>query len=116
MGDQMNQITIYIGLNDAQTGLQKYDTEKYLSILKKVCYNYHLAFSVHRIEGGYFHENGTYVEETTLALLLLDTPKETVMEIARDLCAFFNQESVMVTTSPCSVVFVKESIWEHESS
>ena len=31
------QSTIYIGLNDMDTGLQKYDTEKYMSILKNVC-------------------------------------------------------------------------------
>lgn len=110
----MTQSTIYIGLNDSETGVQKYDTEKYLSLLKKVCHNFHVAFSVHRIEGGYFHENGTYVEETTLALLLMDTPEETVMNIAKDLCAFFHQESVMVTTSPCSAVFVKDDIWNED--
>lgn len=114
MNEQTIQTTIYIGLNDMQTGVQKYDTEKYLSILKKVCHSFGVAFSVHRIEGGYFHENGDYVEETTLALLLMDTPQETVMEIARDLCAFFHQESVMVTSSPCSVVFVKDDIWSED--
>lgn len=115
MSSQMTQATIYIGLNDSRTGVQKFDTEKYLSILKKVCHSYRLAFSVHRIEGGYFHENGDYVEETTLVLTLLDAQEETVMEIAKDLCAFFKQESVMVTFSPCSVVFVKEDIWDSKA-
>ncbi len=104
------QSTVYIGLNDSETGVQKFGTEKYLSILKNVCQNYKVAFSVHRIEGGYFHENGMYVEETTLALMLMNTPQETVYEIAKDLCAFFNQESVMVTSSPCFAVFIKDSI------
>ncbi len=112
----MTQTTIYIGLNDSETGHQKFDTNKYLSILKMACRNFHLAFSVHIIEGGYFHENGNYTEETTLALMLMDTPEDVVMEIAKDLCAFFNQESVMVTSSPCSVVFVKEGIWNKEDS
>ena len=111
MKDKTIQSTIYIGLNDSQTGVQKFNTEKYISILKNVCHSFKVAFSVHRIEGGYFHENGTYVEETTLALMLMDTPEETVVEIAKDLCAFFNQESVMVTSSPCSVVFVKDDVW-----
>lgn len=114
MNNQMMQRTIYVGLNDAETGVQKYDTEKYVSILKKVCKNFHVAFSVHKIDGGYFHEDGRYVEETTLALLLLGTPKATVLEIAKDLCAFFNQESVMVTSSPCSTIFVKDGIWTEE--
>ena len=111
MNNQTIQTTIYIGLNDGKTGQQKFDTKKYLSILKNVCHSFRVAFSVHRIEGGYFHENGTYVEETTLALMLMDVPQDTVTEIAKDLCAFFHQESVMVTSAPCSVVFVKDDIW-----
>lgn len=104
------QSTIYIGLNDAEMGLQKFDTEKYVSVLKNVCRSYQVAFSVHKINGGYFHEDGRYTEENTLALMLLDVPEKVVQEIAKDLCAFFHQESVMVTTAPCSVVFVKESL------
>ncbi len=107
---EQKQYTIYIGLNDAETGEQKFTTEKYLSILKNVCRGYRVAFSLHTIHGGYFHEDGRYTEENTLSLLLLGVPDETVTEIAKDLCAFFHQESVMVTASPCSVVFVKESL------
>ncbi len=110
MNGQTLQSTIYIGLNDADTGEQKFRTEKYISILKGVCQSYHVAFSMHLINGGYFHEDGRYTEENTLTLMLLDVSKETVMEIAKDLCAFFHQESVMVTTSPCSVVFVKDRL------
>ena len=110
MKEQTLQSTIYIGLNDADTGEQKFRTEKYISILKGVCQSYHVAFSMHLISGGYFHEDGRYTEENTLSLMLLGVPQETVIEIAKDLCAFFHQESVMVTTSPCSVVFVKESL------
>ena len=104
------QSTIYIGLNDADTRDQKFTTEKYISILKNVCRSYQVAFSVHQIHGGYFHEDGRYTEENTLSLMLLGVPQETVVEIAKDLCAFFHQESVMVTTSPCTVDFVKESL------
>ena len=110
MNGQTMQSTIYIGLNDAETGVQRFETEKYVSILKKVCRSYQVAFSMHRLGGGYFHEDGRYTEENTLALMLMDVPQETVTEIAKDLCAFFRQESVMVTSSPCSVVFVKESL------
>ena len=110
MNGKTTQSTIYIGLNDADTGAQKFDTEKYLSILKNVCRNYQVPFSVHRIDGGYFHEDGRYAEENTLSLMLMDVPEETVLEIAKDLCAFFHQESVLVTSSPCSAVFVKEQL------
>ncbi len=114
MEDKMMQTTIYVGLNDRETKVQKFDTDKYMSILKTICRTFRVAFSVNIIEGGFFHENGTYTEETTLRLVLMDTPEEIVMEIAKDLCAFFNQESVLVTSAPCSAVFVKEEIWDHK--
>ncbi|MBR3357007.1 MAG: hypothetical protein IKG46_04180 [Solobacterium sp.] len=104
------QSTIYIGLNDKDTGVQKFDTEKYLSILKSVCRSYGTAFSIHILNGGYFHEDGRYVEETTLALMLMGAEESLVTEIARDLCVFFHQESVMVTKSPCSAVFISGDI------
>ena len=52
----------------------------------------------------------TYVEEKTLALLMIDVDEGIVREIAKDLCAFFRQESVMVTSSPVDVVFVRETV------
>ena len=110
MKTKTNQASIYIGLNDSETGVQKFATEKYLSILKNVCRSYRVAFSVQVINGGYFHEDGRYTEENTLVLTLLNIEEKTVIEIAKDLCAFFNQESVMVTSAPSSVIFVKEKI------
>ena len=56
MSEQTVQRTIYVGLNDADSGEQQFGTEKYVSILKNVCRNYKVAFSVHQINGGYFHE------------------------------------------------------------
>lgn len=106
----MRQTSIYVGLNDAGTHWQEHDTTKYLSILKTVCHAYRVAFSVHTVDGGYFHDDGSYVEETTLVLTLLEAPKETIEEIAKDLCSFFHQESVMVTDSAAEVYFVREEL------
>lgn len=104
------QATIYIGLNDSVTHEQKFDTEKYTSILKGICKSYKLSFSMDRISGGYFHEDGTYVEENSLALMFLGVDVETVREVAKDLCVFFNQESVMVTYEDVEVEYISESI------
>ena len=41
---------------------------------------------------------------------LIDVPEQIVTDLAKDLCAFFHQESVMVTSSPTSVVFIKETL------
>ena len=104
------QTTIYVGLNDSETGVQKFGTEKYLSILKNVCRSYRVAFSVQLINGGYFHEDGHYTEENSLRLTLMNVPEQEVMEIAKDLCVFFNQESVMVSSLTTSTIFVNEKL------
>ena len=93
----MVETRIYVGLNDKDIREQRHDTEKYKSILKTVCKSYRTAFSLQVIEGGYFHDDGGWTEENTLVVILIDVPKGTVYEIAKDLCAFFNQESVLIT-------------------
>ena len=107
----MTETKIYVGLNDGETKKQIYETKKYLSLLKNVCKSYNVAFSVEIDEGGYFHENGEYTEETSLVLILIDADKSVVKEIANDLCTFFNQESVLVTENKIAGYFIgKEEI------
>ena len=73
--------------------------------------DYEVAFSFHVINGGYIHHDGSYTDENTLELTLLNVTEEKVMEIARDLCAFFRQESVMVVYNNIDkVVFVEEKL------
>ena len=106
----MTETKIYVGLNDSETRVQMYDTEKYISILKDVCRNYHVGFSVSAGQGGYFFEDGSYVQETTLVLSLLDADVDTVNEIAKDLCVFFRQESVLITENKVRSYFIKEKL------
>jgi hypothetical protein len=105
----MTEITISVGLNDAVTKQQKYDTKMYVDIMKFVCQSYHVAFSYIVSDGGYFHENGDYVQEKTLVLCLLDPEKGIVDAIAKDLCTFFHQESVLITESKVRAYFIKEN-------
>ena len=62
------------------------------------------------IEGGYVHESGEYTQETTLVLTLFDIKREDIDNIAKDLCAFFHQESVLVATGEVEVYSVSETI------
>ena len=106
----MIETRIYVGLNDSDTLSQKYSTEKYTNILKSVCRAYKVPFSFSAIEGGYMHENGEYTQEKTLVISLIDVPKETVSEIAKDLCVFFHQESVLITEDRIRAYFVNDKI------
>ena len=106
----MRETRIYIGLNDKDTLHQKFETARYISILQQVCRSYHAAFSFQLAEGGYFHENGEYTQEKTLVLSLMDTDPALADEIAKDLCVFFNQESVLVTESAAEVRYISEKL------
>ncbi len=101
---------IYVGLNDAVTLQQEFETEKYIRILKNVCRSYHVAFSFVVEQGGYVHEDGEYTQETSLVLSLIDVESENVNEIAKDLCVFFHQESVMITESEVRTYFINEKL------
>ena len=94
---QMIETRLYVGLNDSETKEQIFETEQYLQQLKNLCFTYHVPFSVGIEEGGYFHDNGDYVEEKTLVLTLIDAEKDTIQKIAEDLCALFHQETVLLT-------------------
>jgi hypothetical protein len=104
----MTEITISVGLNDAATKRQEYQTEMYVDVMKHVCQSYKVPFSFIVSDGGYCHENGDYTQEKTLVLCLLD-PREGVADaIARDLCVFFHQESVLITESKVRAYYIKE--------
>ena len=90
---------VYIGLNDGDAKEQRFDTDRYVSIMKRVCAQYGTPFSFNIMAGGYVHDNGEYTEEITIVITFIDVPQKTVNEIAEDLCVFFRQESVLITTS-----------------
>ena len=105
----MVETKVYVGLNDAVTKQQIFETEKYISVLQHVCLAYGVSYSFSILEGGYIHKNGDVSRETTLLLNLIDIKRETVDAIARDLCAFFHQESVLITRGHVGSYFIKSN-------
>ena len=106
----MVESKIYIGLNDVATNTQLFENEKYIRILRNVCYSYRVPFSFAMQEGGYIYESGDYARETSLVLTLIDADRAVVDDIARDLCVFFHQESVLVTESQIQAHFIREAL------
>ena len=96
----MFEARIYVGLNDKDSREQRYNTEKCKSVLKEVCKSYQAPFSLQVIEGGYYHDDGSLVEENTLLVTLIGVPRRKVYRIAKELCTCFRQESVMITGNP----------------
>lgn len=112
----MIETTIYVGLNDADTKKQKFETERYLTVLKRVCAEYRVPFSFHLVQGGYLHDDGEYTEENTIELSFIEVPQETIDLIAEDLCTFFHQESVFVTTEHIKAYTIRDKVRDSISS
>ena len=93
----MLEARIYVGLHDKDSHEQRHDTETCKSVLKEVCKSYQTPFSLQVIEGGYYHDDGTWVEENTLLVTLIGAPRIKIYRIAKELCNVFNQESVLIT-------------------
>jgi hypothetical protein len=107
---EMKKTDIYVGLNDQDTKVQKFETEKYVSVLKRLCIAYKVPFSFTLIDGGYIHDSGEYTQEKTLVLTLIDADKNIIEEIAKDLCVFFHQESVLVTVGEIEAYSISEQL------
>ena len=60
-----------------------FGNEKYVRVLRNVCYSYRVPFSFHVQEGEYICENGEYVRETSLGVTLIDVEKAVVGDIAK---------------------------------
>ncbi len=106
----MIETKIYVGLNDSETMKQEYETARYIRVLKTVCNSYHVPFSFSLSQGGYMHEDGRYVEELTLVLSLIDVDNRIINEIAKDLCVFFHQESVLITEDRVRAYYIDSSL------
>lgn len=76
--------------------------------MKRACVQYGVPFSFDVINGGYIHDDGEYTEENTIVLTFIDVSQETIDEIAKDLCVFFRQESVLITTSAIQARTIRE--------
>lgn len=106
----LEETQVYIGLNDRETREQLLETNSYVSILKRICRGFGVAFSLDIVEGGYIHDDGEYTEETSIVLTFIDVPAETVDRIAKELCALFHQESVLITTDRVRVRSVRNEL------
>lgn len=101
---------ICVGLNDAETEVQLHATEKYAGVVDYVCRNNGICYTMHTARGGYRMDNGDYVSENSLDIVLMGARQETVDELAEELCALFGQESVLVLHEKCEMYFLSQNL------
>ena len=109
-GSSKKRYTITVGLKDKDEKIQKVQTEKILRLVHNCCKGYGMAFSSYLQDGGYIHDNGEYVLEKSVCIVFIDPNESLVEEVGKDLCAFLNQESVIVTVDEVECYFISSSI------
>lgn len=102
----MNKFTIYLGLNDKDTKLQKYDIIEAYKIVTNFLSKKVDGATIYHAQGVYYHTNGDPVIETTLRIELIDVERRDVQEIVSNLKVLFNQESVLLQTENVNCRFV----------
>ena len=102
----MDKKTLYVGLNDKDTKLQRIDTMEATKIATNIICNYADGCTIYNAAGIYKHENGELVIENTLKIELIECHIETVKTIIAALKAALNQESIILQTETIVSEFV----------
>lgn len=88
----------------------KYSTEKLIYLIKNVCKNYVGEFSIQVVDCGFCYTDGNFRTQHKLAVSFIGADKAQINELAGDLCAFFNQESVDIELSDYERYSVSDSL------
>jgi hypothetical protein len=90
----MKKFTLYLGLNDKDSKIQKIDTIEAYKVVTNILMKYTSGATIYSAHGIYKHEDGSFVIENTLRIELLFVEKSTVLELIDILKHVFNQESI----------------------
>lgn len=88
--------TLYIGLNDKDSKVQKISTVEAVKIVTNLCTTFTDGATIFEADGVYKHDDGTIVIEKTLRVELLFIDKQSVRQIVNTVKQILNQESVAV--------------------
>lgn len=92
----MEKFTLYLGLNDKDTKVQKISTLEAYKIVSNILMKSFDGATIYEAMGIYKHEDGTFVRENTLRIELLFAEETRVRELINTLKVVFNQESIAV--------------------
>lgn len=92
----MKKFTLYVGLNDKDSKLQKIDTVTAYKMVEEVITKKTDGYTISEAKGYYRHEDGTITIENTLRIEMLFVNKMLVKEFVETLKAMLNQEAIAV--------------------
>lgn len=91
-----SKYTLYIGLNDKDSKVQKIDTIEAYKIVENVCCTLSDGATIYQARGVYKHVDSTVIVENTLCAELFTDNVDTVKTIATVLKQALNQESILI--------------------
>jgi hypothetical protein len=97
--EAMKKFTLYLGLNDKDSKVQKISTVEAYKVVSNIITKRFDGGTIFEAVGIYKHGDGTIVRENTLRIELLFVTKSEVREFVNTLKEVFNQESVAVDES-----------------
>lgn len=100
---------IYAGLTDKQANYQLIDDDTAVSIVKTICVNNSVSYTIYPAQGGYKDKNGMIHTEKTLVLEMDHINEEDLEQILNDICVSLNISGVMITKQTQDVVYYKKN-------
>ena len=88
--------TLYIGLNDKDTGEQTIDTEAAIEIANLICARYASGYTQFSAKGGWTNDDGSMGHENTLVYLIYDISEKNLKSLLDELLKEFNQSAILV--------------------
>lgn len=92
----MKKFTLYVGLNDKDTKIQKIDTLTAYKMVENVITKKTDGYTISEAKGYYRHEDGTVTIENTLRIEMLFVDRILVKEFCETLKSMLNQEAIAV--------------------
>lgn len=93
----IEKYTLYVGLNDKDTKIQKVNTVEAYKIIENLLLNLNVeGATIFEAKGLYKHESGEYVIENTLRIEIMFVEKPIIKQLVDSIKLILNQESVAV--------------------
>lgn len=101
----MKKITLYVGLNDKDSKLQKFDIIEAYKMAETILMQKVSGATIFQASGIYKHDDGTVIIEQTLRIELINISNDVIKEIIDIFKVVFNQESILVQQQSINISF-----------
>ena len=93
--EKHTKYTLYVGLNDGNSGVQTHSTEEAKRIMMDIIAKYTGGATIYEADG-FWRENGKNFTEHTLVCVFVDPEQEAVKNIMNDAIKAFKQSSILL--------------------